>query len=411
MTQKRDMLALLSTGVLAQVVPLMALPILTIYFSPSQFGQLALAVGLSTILASLLTLRMELGLLSCKSIADHNELLFSCLLQIIAGTVLLTLIIGILGMFFNIPLWVWFVIPFAPVVAMIAVVSTVRNTGNQIARIGISRLIGALVNPTVAIMFYIIATDQSHATKGLLIGFISGQVVILTVLLWSRQSAIRQFHSAWKDFVWSSRIYHKYSEFPKYVLPANFLSSIYTGSLPAIVGLVLPVDAVGLFSIAHRLLSAPVNLSSFGALELYKNRSSQEFRMTGNCTKTFSQFASWLLAVGSVFVLTVLLIPKSWIVAILGSGYQNVGTLLPILVPMYALRFVASPLSFTFIMVGKAKKTLSWIFSGLAILSSILVWTYLKNPSIAYFGGILAWSFSLYYVSYLYATYKISRGS
>jgi O-antigen/teichoic acid export membrane protein len=93
-------------------------------------------------------------------------------------------------------------------------------------------------------------------------------------------------------------------------------------------------------------------------------------------------------------------------VAAFGERWRLAGTMALWLLPLFALRFVASPLSYLFYVAGKQHVDLVW--QGLLLVMTLAtLWT----PTNAR-GALMAYSasYSAMYCVYLFLSYRYSRG-
>ena len=114
-----------------------------------------------------------------------------------------------------------------------------------------------------------------------------------------------------------------------------------------------------------------------------------------------------VLAALSVVASVVVVIGSERLFALaFGERWRTAGTMAVWLMPMFALRFVSSPLSYMSYVAGKQHLDLAW---QICLLAMTLATLYLPDRSAV---AILSYSvgYSLLYVAYLAMSYRFSRG-
>lgn len=165
-------------------------------------------------------------------------------------------------------------------------------------------------------------------------------------------------------------------------------------------------EAGGFLALTQRTLGAPIALLGASVLDVFRRRAATSFRLHGNCrddyVRTFKVLAAGALAVACV----ILLGGPALFAPVFGSRWEFSGTLAQWMTPMYALRFVASPLSYLFYVAGRQHLDLIWQSCLLALTVLTLG---LGN---SFRGSIIDYvtAYSLLYVIYLFISYRLSLG-
>jgi O-antigen/teichoic acid export membrane protein len=115
----------------------------------------------------------------------------------------------------------------------------------------------------------------------------------------------------------------------------------------------------------------------------------------------------WLLSAGGfILALGVILVAERLFVVAFGEPWRLAGVIAIWLMPMFALRFVASPLSYVFYITGKQQIDLVWQCCLLAVtIASFMLTTSFEGSIKLYAAG-----YSLLYVIYTLLSYHYSKG-
>lgn len=195
--------------------------------------------------------------------------------------------------------------------------------------------------------------------------------------------------------------------FPALSLPADSVNTA-AGQLPLlIVTSRFGPDIAGLLSLTLRMVGGPLAVLGSSVLDVFRRRSAATFRATGQCRAEYMQTFK-VLGLGSIAVAVPLAIFAEPIFALaFGERWRMSGVIAFWMLPMFALRFVASPLSYMFYVAGKQHVDLFWQVGllGMTLLTLLLPAHYaaaLQLYSAGYAGM---------YCIYLVLSYRFSKGS
>jgi O-antigen/teichoic acid export membrane protein len=113
-----------------------------------------------------------------------------------------------------------------------------------------------------------------------------------------------------------------------------------------------------------------------------------------------------LSAGGVLLALGVILVAERLFVVAFGEPWRQAGVIAIWLMPMFALRFMASPLSYVFYIAGKQHIDLVWQCSLLAVTIAAFMLTTSFEGSIKLYAA----GYSLLYVIYALLSYHYSKG-
>ncbi len=201
--------------------------------------------------------------------------------------------------------------------------------------------------------------------------------------------------------------WRRHRQFPVFSLAADTINSSAAQLPLVIVNIRFGAHEAGLLAIVLRALGAPISLLAASVLDVFRPRAAQSWRDLGECREDYVRTFR-VLAIGAAGVgLTFGLFSDSLFATAFGEQWRMAGSIALWLLPMFMLRFVASPLSYLFYVAGKQQVDLIWQIALFATTVSALALpaTY-KAALISYSAG-----YSTLYVVYLLLSYRYSRGS
>jgi O-antigen/teichoic acid export membrane protein len=239
---------------------------------------------------------------------------------------------------------------------------------------------------------------------GLSVGFLLGSV--LTTVVSIRVLALPRLSIA-RSIVTLQKVWREQYRCPKFSLPADSLNTA-ASHLPVIaVTARFGADAAGNLSMAFTLLGAPVALLGKAVSDVFKRDAAVAFRSRGECRREYIHTLG-ILSLGSILFLIVTYLSVSPAIGLLlGAEWKGTEDIIRLLLPLFILRFVASPLSYMIYIGNKQNWDLVW-----QVLLAVIVAITLFLPS-EFHTSMLYYSlgYSAMYVAYLVVSYRVSCGS
>ncbi len=201
----------------------------------------------------------------------------------------------------------------------------------------------------------------------------------------------------------------KYKKFPIYSLPSDFIST-FTNQLPVyFLTYFSGPAAVGVYGLAVRMIGLPVQFIGGAISTVFKQRATEDFNRDGSFQIIFIKTFKSLIIVSLPMVLLILFFGQQLFAYVFGNKWAESGLIAQILIVMFALKLIISPLSYAYYIRHKLKEdalihiyilisTLVIFFVGIKVLDNYL--TILLLFSINY---------SLVYLIYLFRSYKFAK--
>lgn len=409
----KSVLVLMLGTIVAQGIPILATLVLTQLFSPEDFGLFQVYFSISMVLSVFVTLRYEMAIMLPKTDQDARHVLVLSLL--ITG--IISFLTAIYLFFFGEytltmlknpelkeSLWI---LP----ITLIAIGSyqSFNYWANRKAfykRLAISR-----VNRSVGTSIFSITFGFFKSLKktGLILGDTIGQFLASFVLfVWISRGDKSLFKNIQKSKLKEMAI--RYKQFPLFNVPSGILEKL-ASHLPSL--LLVPyygVAVVGWFGLSQRLISLPGGIIARAYGDVFRQSATVAFHENKNCESLFIQTFKKLSLLSIPFFAIAFFIVKPLFGIFFGEEWLVAGEYAQILLPMYCLQFIVSPLSTMFLVAEKQKTEFIvqiFLFLSVAIgLYLSYLWFNTAKASIAAYCII----YSIKYIVEFGLSYRFSKG-
>jgi O-antigen/teichoic acid export membrane protein len=389
----------------AQALPLLAAPLLTRLVTPEEMGAFSMWLGAVAITAVGATLRLETAM-----ILDHGRAQQQVCFSVVAwSATLMSLLVtsgAALARATGLPMasaLPWYAILTIGIGTWLTAYqqttlafATSHNAFGQAAR---ARVIG-----TATIVAAQLALLYCGLHRGALVaGHLTGLAVGLAAATWLL--APPRPHTGWRLDSCQRQYLRRHRDFWRFTLPSNLLNATVSQLPLFLVGARFGIDAAGLFALTQRVMAAPIALLAASVLEVFKRESAHEFLATGHCRHAYTHTFKALALLGFFPALVLYLFSPPLFAWIFGEPWRPAGELASILAPLCFLNFVASPLSYVFLVAGKQRVDLAWqMVLFLVTVMAFTVPATLLDSVLCYCVG-----YSLLYLCYLHMSWQCSR--
>ena len=404
----RSVGVVLTGTVAAQSIPLLGSLVIARIYAPAEFGLFSAWLGMMMMAAVVVTGRFEMTLAVEADGAPRRFAMVATLGTILLASLFFALVAGVVYFSGGLPDQVKpaMVVLFVPVTLLVAVTHTWQSwaaaEGNYrgLSWIRISQAV-------VVTATQIGAGLISPTAYGMLLGHVLGLLAGIGIAMYFMP--INPFTVIGKAQFWASlrAFWLNQRRFPMVALPADTINAA-SGQLPLfLIASRFGAEASGLFALTVRVLGAPIGLLSAAVLDVFKRSAASSYRDQGHCKEEYAR-TFWLLAIGAVVLaLGVMVVAEHLFVVAFGEPWRQAGVISMWLLPMFAMRFVASPLSYVFYITGKQQVDLVWQCALLAMtLFSFMLPTSFEASIKIYSVG-----YSLLYVAYALLSYHYSKGN
>lgn len=355
--------ALLFTGsAAAQLLPVLASPLLSRLYTPAQFGEYAMFVSGVNILSQLVCLKYDFAILTAKTDDDAAVLLRLCVALSAGVGLLLTVLLlcfGFTGR--GGAAWLYLL----PCGALFTGLFTALNY--YCTRFGLYRRISLanILRCAVMLALQLCLSGGAYSAWALSAGQAIGYAAACP-LLWGGCRAARKG--------WGKKrlraVALGYNMFPKYTLPGAFCNTLAFGGVTFFLAAFYSQSQLGGYSLVNRILAAPLALISGAVGQVYTRELTAAVKVKGGARRVFNRVSAALALLAAAGFAVGFAFAPPLIAPLFGAEWAEAGLTLRVLLPMVAIRFVVSPLSSTGIVLGRQFPTMLW--QGSLLLAAVI---------------------------------------
>lgn len=406
----KNISTLMTGTVVSAIIPILAAPAMSRIFTTSDYGILGIYMSISGLIGVLGYVHYPQAIMLTKHNDEARQIMwfsiFFCSIVAVLSLVIIICLLSFTPLLIHSPLRFWLlIIPLS--VLMNGISSSIlvwANRNQQYKILSSNRIIQAVFTVIVQITLGLLIKDET----GLMLGLIGGQLISVTLLCFRFQGNIttsigKPQYNAFKA------IAIKYKKLLFYTTPSEFINNLINQTPIFLLQKFAGISYVGSYNFTLRLLGLPQQFLSSAIVELFKQKASFAYNNEGNCRRVFVKTFKGLSLLAMVpFLLIVAFSPKVF-AFIFGAEWQLAGEFAQFLGILFFFRFIASPLSYVYIIAGRFKEDflLHILFLIVTTLSFYIGNLYFEDKKYLLLAYALA--YSSIYVIYLFRSYKFSR--
>lgn len=390
---------------IAQIIPIAATFLITRIYNPEMFGEFSTWLAFVSILSIVFSLRLEASLVIIKEDSARNK----AVLYIFSTAIILCLCsTGVIYLIKDSPS-VQKLLSDNSLLLILIPIGSLSIILNQIwqtwaASIGeYNKLIVMRISQSlITVLFqigigFIIAESFSLVLAFLIASFLSFIIAFIIMPNILNTSLFNYFE--FKQYI------VRYKNFLIYGLPADTLNTT-TSQLPIIlISYRFGPEIAGYLSLTMRVLSKPVSLLGNAILDVFKKHAAEQLHTIGNCKKLYINTFIVLFLASIVYSIATVFLAKPIFAFAFGPEWEFSGVIAIWLLPMFALGFIASPLSYIAYLVEKQHYDLIWqIALFIMMLTTLLLFNDYKISIISYAIG-----YAFLYCIYIALSYHLSK--
>ena len=404
----KQVLTLATGTAAAQALTILAAPLLTRLYRPEDYGVFALfgaVVGLSALLASG---KYDLAILIPKEDAAATALVGACLLI----TTVVAAVLTVLLWFTCHPLAAWLGDPLlAPWLQLVPLGVVLTNLGLVLAvwasrqqaygALSNSRMAGALAGTAANLALGF----AGWGAAGLVCGFLVVQVATLAVL-WPHSSGLLRGLKSETSLGAIRAEATRFASFPKFSLGAELLNSLSNQLVVLLLPKFFGMAVLGWYAMGQRVIGIPTTLVGGAVGEVFRSQASRDYAEKGNCREIFRKTFRHLVLLGVGPFLLLLVGAPDLFAWVFGESWRMAGRLTQVMSVMFFLRFVVSPLTYTFFLAGRQVEDMAmqaWMLISSAAALSLGYW-FSKNVVTTLL--CFAVNYSAIYLAYLWRSHR-----
>ena len=394
----RNVLTLMTGTTIAQAIPVAITPILTRMYTPEEFGIFAVFLSIVSILSSIATGRYERAIMLPPKDNDAINISALCLLILTCFSFLLLVLVVFFGTDISnilgnqqISYWLYFVPLTIFITGMFNVLKYLnirKKFYKDIAKSDIYKSMSMSVI-TIAIGFF------KSGAAGLIFGRIISQA-FANIRLAKNIFESHNFNQIKKIEI--TRMAKKYENFPKFSLWAGMASSSSSDLINILISYIYSIKNLGFYFLPNRVLGLPISFISKSIGSVFFQQASNEKAKTRSAKKIFNN------TLKKLFIISLLIFPilfftiESIFIFVFGENWSVAGTYAKILIPLFFVRFIVSPLSVMNYIFQKNKTDMIWELALLLIHLVVISIAFYLSLSMEQYLRILVVSLSFHYL-------------
>ncbi len=402
----RNVLTLVSGSAVSQIIVLLASPILTRIFTPSDFGSSALFLSICSILIVIITGRYEMAIVQTKKNYDAISLMIISLSLALLSSILIYIFYIFFkqssffinlnkqldGFILLIPLFIF-------VLVAHKVLTNYMNRNKYYKLIALNQISQSFSQVSFKLIYGFLLVP----TNGIILGNFIGQAIALFLFIY-RFLMTKVKRAVYYIAIKRIRYNLKYfKEFPKILLFSDLVNVIAIQLPFLLTSYYYSNTQLGYLSLAYAMSSAPLAFIGTSLSRVFRQQSASDYNKLGRCDILFTKmFKKLVIYLTLPFIILFFSAPYLFEI-VFGNQWAESGKMVQILIVMFYFQFFARIFNYLYILTNHQK-------ANFKIQLVLLVGTYLSF-SIGYllFQNI---SFSLLFFSviytliYIYTIYK-----
>jgi lipopolysaccharide exporter len=383
----RNVITLFSGSILSQLIPFIALPILQKYFySPSDFGELAVFVSFCGLLSGISCLKLEFGIVLKNRLKDAINLSVAALGIALTFSLLVLIliilfkgwIISYLGNPFLANL-LYLVPVYILLVGLNDILSYWNNRKKKFNIISISKIFQTSSAESSKIIF----GYMGHSVSGLIIGRIVG--FFISAFYYGYLFLKRDFKVL--KLVRTRHVFNQISRNKEYIYfttPSVFVGNLINFTFINLFLIHFGKDVVGVIGISMTYIAAGFGVLSISFSQVFFSKIA-EIKTKDILLRLYKRFAWRLFLISMVPIILIYVIPNKFIIYLLGDEWGSLLEIARIMVIWLSVWFVSSSLSFIYMRLRKQKIMLLFDILHLGLI-------YLGFHTAYYFSPTLEWA-------------------
>jgi len=351
-----DVLTLAGGTTFAQILTILAAPVLTRLYGPDDFGVWTIYLSITSIISVIACMRYEYSIMLPESSEEAVNLLGLSFLAVLLVTGLTFPVIWC----FKEPIvnilnsqqignYLWLVPPFIFVNGLFLALNSWNSRTKLFKRLSLSRVFSSVSSTVTQVGIGFI---EKTGASGLIVGSLAGQSIATFALggqIWRDDRKLIVKNLSWEKIYEGFKKYRKFSLVDtwgalmnsiSWQLPAFLLSAFFT---PAV---------VGFYSLGFRLLQMPMSLIGGSISQVFFQRASRAFT-EGTLASLVENVFRMLVVIGMFPILILTIVGSDVFTVIFGKAWAEAGIYAQILSLWAFVWFISSPLTAIYVVVKK----------------------------------------------------------
>ncbi|MBC2844479.1 lipopolysaccharide biosynthesis protein [Winogradskyella flava] len=407
----RNVATLAGGTTFAQAISVFTAPILYRIYSKVDYGTLGLYMAIVGVVGVFSTFQYFQPILLEKNDDDAKKVMWLNRLINLVTTLAVLLLVLLFGdnlsrLLGNEKLMPWLYL--APISIFFSgqgqIFGIWANRKKKYKILSFNTILTAVLVPLVSITIGLYNNGPLGLFLGLLISHVVPPIVLLIRLTKYDDLGLKYFD--WEVIKGKAK---EHKNFPSYTLPSAFINRL-TNQLPVFMLSAYAGPAVvGVYNLCVRMLGLPINLIGNAITRVFQQKAVEEYNERGDFKNVFVKTFKTLSLIAIPGLILILILGPKLFSFVFGPEWRESGVFAQILIIMFALKLIISPLSYAFYIKKKLKEDM---FLHLYILvSMVIIFLIGFNTTDNHKNVILLYAinYCLIYSVYLTRAYNLSK--
>jgi O-antigen/teichoic acid export membrane protein len=388
----KNIFTLITGNSIAQLIGLIAIPVLSRMYTPEEFGEVALFISIINVIAIAANFRYDMAVVPPKRNGQAFHLLVGSIVIAVFFTILLFIIVAIfkekLTSFFDHDVFnkiIWLLPLLIFLLASHKSLQFWFNRKREYKTIAMNRVVLSSTQTGIKLARFAF----TNGYWGLVIGTLIGQIIAWALYVFRviKTDLWRFKYFSFKTLIKS---FKEYSNFPKYLMPMGILNSFSVNILIFSLSAIASSSVVGYYERAWRVINMPFSLlsTSFG------NVFYEQMAKTSNPQRLYVSSYFINLTIATVVLIPIMIWGESIFSFVLGREWAMAGTIAKLLVPLTIFNYATACVSNVFSVYKRNQLLLVWQITYLVIVVSWIFFAkiydiYFLIRIYAYIGGAI----------------------
>ena len=404
--------ATLATGTtIAQAVSILTAPILYRIYTKIDYGTLGLYMAIVGVAGVFSTMQYLQPILLEKEDDDAKHVMWLNRTINIAITILVTLLVFLFGDYLgellrNKDIMPWLYL--APISIFFSgqgqIFGIWANRKKKYKILSYNAILTALLVPALSISTGLYNNGPLGLFLGLLVSHVVPPIVLLVTLTKYDDLGLRYFD--WNTIKLKAK---QHQSFPIYSLPSEFVNRL-TNQLPVFMLSAYAGPAVvGVYNLCVRMLGLPIQLIGGAISHVFQQKATEDYNTTGNFNIIFVKTFKTLSLIALPGLLIIVCFGPQLFAFVFGEEWRESGVFAQILIFMFVLKLIISPLSYAYYIKNKLREDM--ILHVYVLISMLIIFVIGFKTMDDYKSVILLYviNYSLVYLIYLIRSYNFSK--
>ena len=411
-TYAKNVLTLMTGTGLAQAIPIAISPILTRIYSPEEFGVFALYMAIASVLTVIVTGRYELAIILPEDNKDAvNILALSLCLSVVISFLLLLVIVfwkeDITSLLKTpgITPWLYWIPASTLLMGVYQSLNYWSNRQAHYSRLAISRVFQSAGTAGSQLGVGLKTATSGGLIGGQILGLFLSTIVLSRLIIKDDKYKLKEIRK--KTIIEQAK---RYKNFPKFLIFSQLMSAVSGNIAVFLINIWYSVAYAGFFMLSQRVLGAPITFISSAITDVFRQEASVAFAENGECKAIYLKTLKRLSLLSLIPFVTLFFLAPYLFELVFGKEWRISGEFVQILIPMFLLRFIVSPLGVMFAISESVRIDLVW---QIMLLVSLFLSFYIgfKVDDFKFGLVLFSGSYSCLYIFGGFLSYNMAKGA